>query len=269
MVGNRTAPSSARRLLLAAGLGLGLAGCTTALPPEKVTAMGGPFNDELRQGYIRLANGQWSDVRLGEWHHFRGKAERAMLGDVVWPDKVASRSVPEAVQGEALATREGLLRALEGGARASAPADAAIAQVGFDCWLEELERVTPPAPLGDCREVALAALERAEATLVHTPYLVYFDRGSDQLDLDAKNAVFHAARAAAIAEPAAIAVTGYADASGGAADNEALSRRRAEAVAEALRTAGVSSGEIRVGARGALPGTSERQARRVEISFDG
>ena len=55
-----------------------------------------------------------------------------------------------------------------------------------------------------------------------------------------------------------------------AADNQALSRRRAEAVAEALRTAGVTGGDIRIGARGAAPGApSERQARRVEITFDG
>ena len=107
-----------------------------------------------------------------------------MLGDVVWPDKVASRAVPDAAQGEALAVRERLLRALEGGAREQRPADAAAAQVGFDCWLEELERMTRPAPLSDCREVARRRSRRPRRTLVDTPYLVYFDSGSDQLDPD-------------------------------------------------------------------------------------
>jgi OOP family OmpA-OmpF porin len=264
MVGNWTA-----HRLLAAGVSLGLAGCTTALPPEKVTAMGGPFNEALKDGYVALADEQWSEAHLGEWHHFHDKARSAMLGEVVWPDKVASRAVQDAARDEALVARERLLRALEGGARESAPLDAAAAQVAFDCWLEELERITSPTAFSDCREIAQAALAKAEATLVDTPYLVYFERGSDQLDPDGENAVYEAARAAYVAAPASIAVTGYADASGGAADNEALSRRRAEAVAEALRTAGVTGSDIRVAARGAVAGASERQSRRVEITFDG
>ena len=213
--------------------------------------MGGPFNEALKEGYLRLADGQWSEVHLDEWHHFHAKAESAMLGDVVWPDKVASRAVPAAAQSEALAQRERLLRVLEGGARESAPVEAATAQVGFDCWLEELERSADPARVSDCREISQAALGEAEASLIRTPYLVYFERGSDRLDPHAENVVTWAARAAYVAAPAAIAVTGYADPSGRASDNQALSLRRAEAVAEALRAAGVTGGEIRVGARGA------------------
>jgi len=269
MVGCRTAMRSLGGLLLPAGLLFGLAACTTALPPDKVTAMGGPFNEALKDGYVRLADAQWSDVHLDEWHHFHDKARNAMLGNVVWPDKVASRAVPTAAQSEAVVVRERLLRALEGGARESAPLEAAAAQVGFDCWLEELERFTQPARFSDCREVALAALDQAESSLIRTPYLVYFERGSDQLDPYARNEVTRAARAAYIAAPAAIAVTGYADPSGSASDNQALSLRRAAAVAGALRAAGVTESDIRVAARGALPGASERQARRVEIAFGG
>lgn len=271
MLGIRTASRSSSRLLLllAAGLWLGLAACTTALPPDKVTAIGGPFNEALKEGYVTLADEQWSEVHLDEWHHFHDKARSAMLGDVVWPDKVASRAVPAAAQDEALVVRERLLRALEGGARESAPLDAAAAQVGFDCWLEELERHTDPARFSDCREVALGSLERAESTLIDTPYLVYFERGSDRLDPVAENVVTRAARAAYIARPGTIAVTGFADASGRAGDNQALSLRRAEAVAEALRATGVATGDIRIAARGAIAGASERQARRVEIAFGG
>ena len=269
MGGSRTALRSSSRLILAAGLWLGLAGCTTALPPDKVTAIGGPFNESLKDGYVTLANEQWSEVRLDEWHHFHEKARSAMVGDVVWPDKVASRTVPAAVQDEALAVRERLLRALEGGARETAPLEAAAAQVGFDCWLEELERHTDPARVSDCREVALAGLDSAESTLIDAPYLVFFERGSDQLDPVAENVITRAVRAAYIAQPTTIAVTGFADPSGQAGDNQALSLRRAEAVAEALRAAGVATGDIRIAARGATAGTSERQARRVEIAFGG
>ena len=253
--------------LLPVALVLGLAACTTALPPGKVTAMGGPFNEQLKEGYLRLADGQWSDFHLDEWYHFQDKARSAMLGDTVWPDRVAGRAVPEAAQNEATEVRERLLRTLEGGARATAPEDVATAQVAFDCWLEELERFTEPDRFSDCHEVARTSLERAEASLIHTPYLVYFEHGSDQLDPDAMNVVTRAAWAAEVAEPASIAITGYADASGSASDNQALSQRRAEAVADALRRSGGTTGDIRVGARGAVVGASERQARRVEITF--
>jgi OmpA-OmpF porin, OOP family len=256
-------------LLLPLALGLGLAACTTALPPDKVTAMGGPFNERLKEGYLKLADGQWSDFHLDEWYHFQDKARSAMLGDTVWPDRVAGRVVPGPAQTQAMEVRERLLRTLEGGARSTAPEDAAAAQVAFDCWLEELERSTAPDRVSDCQEIAQTSLQRAEASLIHTPYLVYFERGSDQLDPDAMNVVTQAAWAAEVAEPTSIEVTGYADVSGSASDNQALSRRRAEAVAEALRRSGGTTGDIRVGARGAVTGASERQARRVEITFGG
>ena len=70
MDGSRTIMRSASGLLLSAGLWLGLAACTTALPPDKVTAIGGPFNEALKDGYVRLADEQWSEVHLDEWHHF-------------------------------------------------------------------------------------------------------------------------------------------------------------------------------------------------------
>ena len=51
--------------------------------------------------------------------------------------------------------------------------------------------------------------------------------------------------------------------------NQELSRRRAEAVAEALRVSGVGASEIRIAARGASEVTVEERARRVEITFGG
>jgi hypothetical protein len=72
-----------------------------------------------------------------------------MLGDTVWPDRVAGRAVPEAAQNQATEVRERLLRTLEGGARATAPEDAAAAQVAFDCWLEVLVLFSEPDRFSD------------------------------------------------------------------------------------------------------------------------
>jgi outer membrane protein OmpA-like peptidoglycan-associated protein len=269
LVGRSIAMRAVCKPLAWASLLIGLGACTTALPPEKTTALGGPFNEDLKEGYLRLAEAQRASIDVADWYHFRGKARDAMLGNTVWPDKVSSRAIPAASQPEAVAQREHLLRVLEGGGRVAAPADAAVAQTNFDCWLEELESVKDPEDFSDCRESFANALAKAQSALIHTPYLVFFEGGSDQLDPSAMNVVTYAAQAARVAEPPAIAVTGYADPSGNVSDNQALSRRRAEAVAEALRASGVGASEIRIAARGANPVPVEERARRVEITFGG
>jgi len=269
MVGRSIAMGAMSKPLVLASLLIGLGACTTALPPEKTTALGGPFNEEVKDGYLRLADAQRAATDLADWYHFRSKARYAMLGDTVWPDKVASRAVPTASQAEAVEAREHLLRVLEGGGRVVAPTAAAAAQINFECWLEELESVESPEGFSDCKESFETALAEAESALIDTPYLVFFARGSDELDAGARDVVTYAARAARVAEPAAIAVTGYADPSGDASANQELSRRRAEAVAAALRESGVGASDIRIAARGASEVPIEERARRVEITFGG
>jgi outer membrane protein OmpA-like peptidoglycan-associated protein len=242
MVANWTAMPALRKSLLLGALLLDLGACTTALPPEKVEAMGPPlpFNEQLKEGYLQLAEVQRSETHPINWYHFRSKAREAMIG------------------------------ALEGGARTSDPADASAAQVNFDCWLVELETYQNPARPSDCKDTSVAALAKAESSLIHTPYVVFFDKGSDKIDPDGMNVVTYALWAARLAQPHEIAVTGYVDTSGNAKANQALSQRRAEAVAEALRAGKPSTdSEIRVASRAAAPGTTGQQARRVEITFGG
>jgi outer membrane protein OmpA-like peptidoglycan-associated protein len=270
MVANWTAMSALCKPLLLGGLLLGLGACTTALPPEKVEAMGPPlpFNEQLKEGYLQLAEVQRSETHPINWYHFRSKAREAMIGDVVWPDKVATREVPQAAQADAIELHERLLRALEGGARKSDPADAAAAQVNFDCWLVELEAFQKPARPSDCKDSSVAALAKAESSLIHTPYVVSFDKGSDKIDPDGMNVVTYALGAARIAQPREISVTGYAETAGNSKANQALAQRRAEAVAKALRAGKpTTDSEIRVASRAAAPGTSAARARRVEITF--
>jgi outer membrane protein OmpA-like peptidoglycan-associated protein len=255
--------------LVIGGLLLGLGACTTALPPEKTTALGGPFNEQLKQGYVHLASARWAAWAPSDWYHFRSKAYQAEDGDVVWPDKVSSREIPEADRAEAIELRERLLTALELGGRAAAPTEAAAAQANFDCWLVQLASAKKPAETRDCKENFVAALDKTENALVKDHYQVLFAPGSDQLDPDAMNVVTAVARAARVARPARVDVVGYADSSGAPAANEALSRRRADAVAAALGSAGVPRDALLVGARGATGEAAGAQARRVEITFSG
>jgi outer membrane protein OmpA-like peptidoglycan-associated protein len=253
----------ARWLLLGLLLATGGA-CTTVLPPERTGALGPPFNEALKDGYLELAASRW---QAGSWEllRFRDKARQAMLGDAVYPEEVSR--VPAALQPELAAERDRLLAVLDAGGRTLAPEDAALAQVSFDCWLSEVKdtRTLDSA----CRDSFVTALGETEEAVVATwpeSYVVLFEPGSDRVDAVGLNVATAASRAAQLRTPRRISVIGYADPSGSAGLNEALSLQRAENVAAALARAGVAPGLIDVQARGAS-GAAE-DGRRVEIAFD-
>jgi hypothetical protein len=213
--------------------------CTTVLAPERTEALGPPFNNALKEGYLQLAASRWEG---GSWEflHFRDKARQAMLGDAVWPDDAASPQAPAALQPELVAQRDRLLTVLDAGGRVLAPADAALAQVSFDCWLSD---VRASKSLGsECRESFVA------------------------VDAVGLNVATTASRAALLRAPGRVSVIGYADPTGSARLNEALSLQRAENVAAALARAGVSPDLIDVQARGATGAVAD--GRRVEITLE-
>lgn len=240
--------------------------CTTVLPPERTAAIGPPFNEALKERYLELGSSKWQE---GSWEilHFRDKARSAMLGDLVYPDRVTW--VPRQWQNELIEQRERLLLFLDASGRELVPEDAAEAQVAFDCWLSDVKATSQLA--SGCRETFEAALGRTEqAVLAGLPgsYVMLFESGSDMLGGDGLNVATAVARAVSLTEPARVEVVGYADASGPVAANEALSLRRAENVAAALERAGVSAQLLNVQSRGAgSPGGAE--GRRVEVILRG
>jgi OmpA-OmpF porin, OOP family len=240
--------------------------CTTVLAPERTPAIGPPFNEALKERYLELGSSKWQE---GSWAilHFRDKARSAMLGDLVYPDRVTW--VPRQWQNELIGQRERLLLFLDAGGRELVPEDAAEAQVAFDCWLSDVKATMQLA--SGCRETFEAALGRTEqAVLADLPasYVVRFESGSDMLGGDGLNVATAVARAVSLAEPAQIEVVGYADASGSASANETLSLRRAENVAAALERAGVSAQLLNVQSRGAA-GAGVAEGRRVEVVLRG
>jgi hypothetical protein len=226
---------------------LSLGACTTALPPEKTEAIGGPFNEQVKEGYLQLAGPVSMPFGSG-YAHFRDKARHAMLGDVVYPDRVASYELPPVpARDEALALRYRLVAALEDGGRERTPVDAAIAQVSFDCWLSELRSMPLSREGQACKETMLAALSEMEAGLAGPtePYSVYFESGSAELSPAARSAIAEAARAAALARPQQI-----------------------EVVADALVEAGAAPGVVEVSGQGEASVTSlATESRRVDIVF--
>jgi outer membrane protein OmpA-like peptidoglycan-associated protein len=260
-----TMRSVVKRLLLGV-LALAGSACTTVLAPERTPAINPPFNEALKSGYLELASSKWQG---GSWDvlHFRDKARAAMLGDNVYPDEVTW--VPVGAGRELAAQRERLLLFLDAGAWKMVPEDAADAQVSFDCWLSDVKATGRLD--STCRETFMSALESTEqAVIAGLPpsYVVPFDSGSDIVGGEGLNVATAVARAVPLVEPARIDVVGYADRSGSAAANEALSLRRAENMAAALERAGVSRQLLNIQSRGAGGAPlADVAGRRVEVSL--
>lgn len=263
-------------LFLVGSLLMVLGACTTALPPEKTEALGMPFNEQLKDRYLQLAASRRSSLDF-DYFHFRKKAESSLLGDVVDPDDVADHDICIGWQPEALATRERLLAVLDDN-RFKSPGTAAEAQVGFDCWLDELEaqskggcpdvtsNTTPPEP-SQCGEQLMANLDALANE--GGAYNVYFASGDTGIDSEGRDVLARIKRSADLAQPARIRIVGYADRRGVAADNKRLAEERAREVAKGLIEEGVPAAVITVDSWGeTVSAESLDENRRVEISFE-
>jgi OOP family OmpA-OmpF porin len=244
-----------------------LAGCTTAMPAEETPALGIPFNEQVKQGYVRLASAAYSEGDVPAAWHYRGKARAAMIGDTVWPDRVASHEVPEQLRPQALELRQRLVTVLQANGRVAAPEQAAAAQANFDCWLEELSDDPQSRAATACRDAFVAALEETESSLVpRQPFVVFFDRGTAELDDEARAVIARAAETIGTLDPTRIEVLGYADTYGSPSGNLQISQRRAETVANALIETGVPADLIDVQPRGeAEISPISAENRRAEI----
>lgn len=279
-----------------------LAGARRAEP------QGSAFNAALHANYLEHAQYEWSinDYWASDMHARKAKA--AAANGLVLPQDPATSVVhphmtlrPEH-EAELSEARTPLMRVLDGDARTVAPERAALAQVKYDCWVEQLEENIQPTHIAACREAfwtALAQLEPlvakpappppepevapapapmpapAPEAVVARSYLVFFAWDSAELTAEAREVVRTAAENAAKERVTRLIVTGHADRSGPASYNEGLSMRRAEAVRTALESLGVPSSDIRTYAKGErdplVPtpdGVREPQNRRVEVVFE-
>ncbi len=100
-------------------------------------------------------------------------------------------------------------------------------------------------------------------------YVVFFTRGSAEIDAPGR-AVVSAAAAVASRHPGAnLVVAGYAAAHGNLSVDENISASRADAVAAALRADGVAAARITEHARSPANEDPAVAARRVEVGFVG
>jgi len=230
-----------------------------------------PFNEALRKGYAEFTKAERAEYDWIDAEHFARKANAAAADQAVYPEEVAAWSLKPAKAKEMADARARLMAALDGGARARQPVDAAEAQVSFDCWIEEEEEGWEIDEIKKCKDRFDAALGRIGGGAV---YLVFFDFDRANLSPIAQRVIEKVLADAKAQNPARINVAGNADRSGGDQYNLQLSKRRAETVAGALVRGGTARGKLQIEWFGesrprvkTADGVREPENRNVEIRF--
>lgn len=282
------------KTILAAGAMVALAGCVGSglSEAEKVTPAGTDFDNALAEGYLRLARDEQAEADYRDADYFAERAIAAANAQIVLPPEANARDIPEADALYVLGLRNDLVDVLDGSARTKAPVLAAAAQVAYECWIQELEENTQPEHIAACRDQLdglIPALRNAiaEPKVAAAPpapmklprgktYKVYFPTGGIKLDAAANEVVADAAAHAKQYPTPRIVVSGYTDTQGGAAANNALSAKRADVVAAALRIRGIARDAIKAQGYGeefldvrTADGVAEPKNRRVEIQVGG
>ncbi len=255
---------------------------------QKATPSGSDFNAALYSGYLELADSEFREADYPDSDVFAGRAMQAASNESVQPEAIAARDLPADKVGELSSAREQLVAALGAGAADLKPAEAARAQVMFDCWMQEQEENRQPKDIESCRagfSTALAQIQQAPkvaaaapapqpAPALPGPYVVFFDFDKDDLTSDAKSVLAKVVSDAKKADVTMVLASGHADRAGDQAYNDSLAKRRADAVMSFLLESGLAKGKVLTDAYGEnLPvvstddGMQEGRNRRVEIKF--
>jgi len=276
----------ATKLAVAAAAMLGLSACAgfQVQNAKGLSPSGDAFSASLYKEYLVLAEMEFAEGDYVDSDEFANRAIASANGNPPAPEELAARNIPAAAQGELAEARRKLTEALAAGAGTSKPDVAARAQASFDCWMQEQEENFQPADIKWCKDrfdAAMAQLSVAPKPVAAKPsitfanFTVYFDFDRSALTAETQSTLIDAANAADDMAAKTVTVSGYADRSGSAAYNMALSQRRAEAVAQELTTLiGANAPAMTLQAYGETQnkvvtpdGVKEAKNRRVKIEI--
>ncbi len=240
---------------------------------KKAEPKGDAFSRHLYEGYMELAERERAEYDWGDSRRFADKALAAAEGQIVSADALYDRKLPADKVDELALANWKLNSLFDGGARLKAPADTAMAQVSFDCWIQEQEENHQPKDIAACRDIFYSSVGRVQAAMSLNDFVVYFSTDSAKL-AESQFETVKAAITAAKGVPFKVLVSGHTDATGPDGRNVTLSEERAEAVKMLLLSAGLKAEQIEATHYGAtFPavetglGKPEPKNRRVEIKF--
>lgn len=210
---------------------------------------GTDFNSHLAREYQRRTGMEMTVD--GEWIHAGRLARKgfaAMRGETVPPWDPADWNVAKRDLSALAVARARLMSALDGGGRAEFPEACAKAQVYYDGWLEQshdndfglgFAGPVQPERVSAGRAAFDDMIPLCEGVIDPNRFLIYFGWDKTNLTAAARQVIDEIAGIVERLRVPQVGVTGYADSSGPAGYNIALSERRARAVAAALRARGV------------------------------
>ncbi len=276
-----------------------LGGCAvTSLPDIKSqTPSGGEYETSLHSGYVELAEMEAAEADWLDADVFTLRARSVLDGNNPAPEEISARDLPADMVGTLSNARVRLVQALSDGAAQKAPEAAAMAQVMFDCWMQEQEENHQPADIAACRadfemwmQKVDAALEPVvtappepvpavepvqEPVVVPGAMIIFFDFDSAAIAEGEQITIAEAVRTFRESGASTLALIGHTDRSGSNDYNALLSKKRVDAIADALRARGIADSDIKVASSGetnpaidTADGVKERLNRRVVITFE-
>jgi outer membrane protein OmpA-like peptidoglycan-associated protein len=232
----------------------------------------GGYKDVLAWEYDALSKYEQYEARRKDLAiYFRDKSKAARKHEFVPIPYVEDYPVPEFAKAEMEEARESLLKALNTAHTPQNERLIAMAQTRYDCWLVYSELLKKQGEYLGCRErfyEALASLKVPDSAL--TLHSVYFNSGRVDLSEEARATIAEIAGKFRNRPSWELVLSGYADAVGDRLENEILSMRRTISVKNALAQHGVHFDRIVIkaeGSRGSIPDTTDKNARRVDVTF--
>lgn len=154
-----------KALLVSVSAGL-LSACASNWDVEgtrDLQPQGSPFENALFSGYADLAAQERAEYDWSDAAYFVKKARAAAGGETVLPDALTARDLPTDATETVADAHAALMEVLDAGARQSMPAQAADAQVAYDCWVQELEENLQPDDIAACKARLDAAMKALTA----------------------------------------------------------------------------------------------------------
>ena len=223
---------------------LALGGCASNLEDAQMAeATGSDFQMGLIEGYKKLADMEAAEA---DWKDARVFADRVLAvasGADVMPESPSARALPADSKLEVEIAQARLETIMDDGGREKAGKATAMAQVGFDCWLQELEENFQPGDIANCKAMFQEGASAAEAALKPKPkpkpkpvdmgpWEVYFAWDSAAITGAAQQEINKAYTSFRKVKGSTVNISGHTDTSGSSKYNQKLSEMRAKAVYE-------------------------------------
>jgi OOP family OmpA-OmpF porin len=266
---------------------------------DKASPIGNAFTQRLTSEYQNFVNDELEGFDdHADSLHFSRKGLASARGDMVSPEQVSDWKLLPGHAEELIVARSRLINTFDMGAREVQPDLSAVAQVRYDCWIENQEENFQQDQISSCKAQFMDALAQLEAMAPPAPppapepqafdvdpnepmavenakYIVFFDFDKHNLNTGAQSILDAAADEIKKRNLNGVRIVGHTDTSGSQAYNAKLSQKRASAVVEGLKARGIDVGLMSSDSRGenellveTADGVREPANRRGEITFE-